>query len=609
MAFQLFPSFNFNESNVGPRPVRTVNLDRVAMAAQFNYGPAVPTLADADDALKLFGQDTSVGSVHLQAIFDQGPSDILLSRVLPSARVATKSATLTGTIAGAGTMTVSVKNGANPTVTFDFATTNGQTASALVTAIVAAFGLQTGLPLAAAVDTGNSGTTGKIKFTANEAGDDGNDLQVSLVLTTSTGITYSPVGIGTTLTNLAGGYDAPTRSSIVLDDEDSLATLTLTELSYGTGTNGDTKAVISDSLEDDRFNLVLSSTKRKIVETYNDVDLTDVYNEDQLMALKASVLARGTVTSSAKVPVAGTFSFAGGTDGDSTITTEDFIAAIDALEELPATVVCCPGIKPAGVVQTSINATLLAQVEAADTEMGELMGLRIACLSTPRGTVRADLPGLKTDAYIPDSQRVLMNVGWGTSTRQPKYKQYGVDGAALRAGQLVMLRHHISPAAMSSAPTIKGISEIDTPNSVGAWNDITRYRLDAIIIEPVSGSFRVLNGRSTSSDPAWYDISTRRIFDKIRTNIFFNFQYIKSEPSNPKWDRIIMAGVDAMLDDMIANEEINGYDPTVSDDRNNSAAVRGASMRYVDTYIEPVYPNHKVQWNLNRVQRASIRVA
>ena len=609
MAFQLFPSFNFNEANVGPRPVRTVTTERVAMAGQFNYGPAVPTLADADDALKLFGEDTSVGSVHLQAILDQGPTDILLSRVLPSARTATKSATLTGTIATNGTMTVSVKNGANPTVTFDFATTDTQTASALVTAIVAAFADETGLPLTAAIDTGNSGTTGKIKFTANEAGDAGNDLQVSLVLTTSTGITYSPAGIGTTLTNLAGGYDAPTQSYVVLEDEDTLETLRLTEVSYGSATNGDTKCVITESLEDDRFNIALTSTKRKIAEFYSDVDLTDVYDEDKLTALKSSKLANGIVLSSAKTPVAGTFNFASGGDGDSTVTTEDFIAAIDALEELPATVVCCPGLKPDGVLQANINATLLAQVEAADTEMGELMGLRIACLSTPRTTVRADLPGLKASGYIPDSQRVVMNVGWGTSTRQSKFKAFGVDGAALRAGQMVMLRHHISPAAGSSAPAIRGISAIDTPSTVGARNDITKYRLDAIVIDPVSGAFRVLNGRSTSSDPAWYDISTRRITDKIRTQIFFNFQFIKSEPSNPKWDRIIMSGTDAMLSDMVANEEINGYDPTISDDTNNPASVRGASMRYVDLYFEPVYPNHKVQWNLNRVQRASIRVA
>jgi hypothetical protein len=607
MAFQLFPSFSFFEGNVGPRPVRSVTQARVGMVGVFKYGPAVPTLADADDAAKLFGRDTSVGSAHMQAIIDQGVQDILISRVTPQAASASLSTVIAGTAQSTGTLSVSLQNAGLTPDNFSIPIASGDTASEIVTAMVAAVPASFQTILTFAVNPDNAGETGSFKVTAVAQGENGNNIPIKLdigSLIGITGATISAAGV-----NLTGGKSEARSAAITLLDSNGNSILKLTELSAGASANFNTKVTVKDSLEQGRFTLILENKDRGLVETYSEIEISDVFDEDKFAPLRSSRIASGEVISTGAVPKpVDRLNFEGGSDG-SPVTTEDFIRAIDALENLNCTVICCPGIKPNGVDQWSLNAALLAQAEKADTHMGEMIGLRVACLSMPRGTVASDLPGMKAASRIPDSQRVSVVVGWGTSARQPKFKRYGIDGAALMAGHLVVTRAHISPAARTSSPTIKGITELDTPASISAWNEITRYRMDALIADPVSGAFHCLNGRSTSSDPAWYWISTRRIYDKVRTDIFFNFQFIKSEPSNPALDSVISVGINAYLQNLVVNGELAGYDPTVSNDTNNPPAVRAAGERYVDIFIEPVYPNDKTQFNLNRVQRASIRLA
>lgn len=706
MAFQLFPSFSFNESNVGPRPVRSVALDRVGMAGVFNYGPAGAAIADPNSSKKLYGFDEAVGSAHLQAVLDQGVGDVLISRVLAPARFAELDVTLSGTVAGAGSVTVSVQEGFDTgtvtltgtfadtetitvtiggtavvtTLTSDTAasvttaaaavaaaitanataaakvtatsalgvvtltskdatayslttsdtatsgtstasgaalafsatdtsvsTTNGQTASALATAIVNAMADVDDLPFVLTVGDGNSGTTGKLNIKSTDGGVAGNSgRKIKFTLVTSTGITFS-AGTSTALTALAGGIDAASRATATLVDEDDLDTLALTAVSYGTASNTVLKATVTASLTAGKFNLVLQDTTRGLTEYYSEVDLTDVYDEDKLSALRNSHLATGVVLSSAKVPVAAVTNFTGGDNGDATLIDDDFIDAIDAMAAVQCTIIICPGLKPAGIDQDAINAVLVAQAETADTDMGELLGLRIAVISAPKGTGVNDIAGLRTGSKIPDSDRCVMVVGWGTSARVAKFKRFGIDGAALYAGLLVRVRHHISPAAKSSAPAVQGITEIDTPVGVAAQNEITRNRLDAIVVAR-SGAFRILNGRTTSTDPAWYWVCYRRMTDKIRTDIFVNMEYIASEPMNPTQDTDIERAIDGYLQGLVDNNELNGYDPTVSDDSNNAEASRDAGERYVDIGIEYVPPNDKTQFNLNRVSRATIRI-
>lgn len=609
MAFQLYPSFNFNESNVGPRPVRSVTRQRVGMAGVFKYAPASPAVADPDTAKKLFGADESVGSAHMQAILAQGVPDILVSPVRPAARVATLAVTLTGTTSATGTIIVSVDPGFSGTIltstTINVA--SGATAATIAAQVVAATNAIVG---AAATCSQPDPLTGALIFTATTAGANGNSVKIQLTTTSATGLIFNPTGVKTALTALAGGIDAPKAASVTLASSVPASVLTLTALPIGTTGNG-IVATVAASLTANRFDLTLTHSVLGITETYRDVDLTDVYDDDKLTALRSSLLANGQVISSTNVPVPGSFSFTSGSDGDTTLVTQDYLDALAAMNDIQCTVICVPGIKANTISQLSIDTALVAQAENGDTLGGEINGLRIAVTSTPRNSIGkntyvADFATLRGAGKILNSKRNVNVVGWGTSASVQKFKRFGIDPAAPYAGHLVMTDEHISPAARTSSPTIKGILETDCPTSVPALNEITRNRCEAIYYDPTMNAHHCLNGRTTSTDPAWYWVCIRRITDVLRTDIFFNFQWSKSEPSSGDLDRRVQSGVDAYLDGKRANGEINGYNPTVSNDTNNKDRTQ---PRMVDIYIEYVYPNDQTQWNINRVQRASIRIA
>jgi hypothetical protein len=608
MAFQLYPSFNFNESNVGPRPVLSVTRERVGMAAPFTYSPGAPTVADPDTAKLLFGTDTSVGSVHMQAVLDQGVPDILISPVWPAARVATYSATFTGPTSASGTATLRIDPGSGGTIlTAPITIASGETAAAFAAAVVVAAGTLTG---AAATVTQPDATTGGLLFTSNVAGAAGNLVQVEITVTGATGLVCTPSAFETALQPLAGGIDAPTYASVTLSDATPTPLLKLVSLPLGTSGNA-TTATVAASLNPGRFDLFLDNNVLGIHEIYHDVDLTDYYDENKLAALRSSLLANGIILAATSVPTVGTRSFTAGANGDSVLTTADYLAAIDALAYIQCTVICAPGLKANTISQASLDAELIAQAENGDVLSGELVGLRVAVTSVPRNSIGkttfvADFATLRTGGRIGNSKRNVCVVGWGTSARVQKFKRFGVDPSAPYAGHLVATDNYLSPAARTSSPSLKGLIETDCPTSVPALNEITRNRCEALYFDPAMNAFACLNGRTTSSDPAWYWVSTRRVYDEIRTDIFFNFQWTKSEPNNADLDRKVQSGVDAYLGNRKASNHINGYSPTVSNETNNKDRTQ---PRLVDIYIEPLYPNDKTQFNLNRVQQASIRIA
>lgn len=611
MAFQLFPSISFNEDNVGPRPLRSVTVDRVGMVGQFSRGPSAPAIADANDATRLFGADTAVGSVQLQAILDQGVGDLLISRVLPRARRASLNVGFTGTVAGTGTFSFGYKVGSATQVDVPVTLVVGDTASVVAGKIAAAVQAHATAPNAVTVTVGagNTGTTGALSIQAVTAGATGNTIQTRVTITGFTGLTWTtPATFATALASLTSGADAPKAPEVTLVDG-ATQLLKLTMIHPGTSGNVNTKAIVSDAVEDNRFDLVLTNEEWGITEVYRDLDLTDIYDVDKLARLRNSSLATGVVLSTASVPAAGSFNFTGGTAGDATVTTEDFIAAIDSLEDLQCTIICAPGLKPNGVDQWALNAALVSQAEAGEVEMGELIGLRIAVVSAPRGTVAADLPALKAAARIPDSKRTVMVAGWGSSARQPRYSRFGVDPSATYAGHLLVTRPQISPAARTSSPTIKGITEVDTPAKVPQLNEFTRYRMDAVIIDLATGAFHMLNGRSTSTDPAWYWVMYRRVYDKIRTDVFIQSQFTKSEPARPELDRTFQNLIDGYLENQLASGLIMGYNPTVSNDSNNPPGVRALGQRYVDVFFELIPANDFTEYRLNRVTQATVRVA
>ena len=250
-----------------------------------------------------------------------------------------------------------------------------------------------------------------------------------------------------------------------------------------------------------------------------------------------------------------------------------------------------------------------AQAEAIDQDMGEHIGLRIAVGSLPRGSKITDIAALKVANWIPNSKRTVILMGWATYSKLQTFKRFGIDPAALYAAHLLVTPVHVSPAARTTSPLIVTVTEVDTPVGTSAWNEITKNKLDAIVVDPVTGGFHMLNGRSTSSDPAWCWICYRRVYDKIRTDLFNGFQFIKSEPSTAALDTVVQDTANNYLQGLLYDKVLAGFDPAVSNDNNNPPAIRAAGKRYVDIGIELIPPNDFTQFNLNRVLRGSIRLA
>jgi hypothetical protein len=250
----------------------------------------------------------------------------------------------------------------------------------------------------------------------------------------------------------------------------------------------------------------------------------------------------------------------------------------------------------------------VAQVEKLDKANGERAGLRIAVVSAPRLTTGSDLMGLRDAQRIPNSARTVMVVGWGTLARLPKFKRFGIDPSAVYAGHLMVTKLQVSPAARSSSPGIRGLTEVDTPGEA-FWNDITRYRMDAIVFDEGFGGLHMLNGRSTSSDAAWYWVCYRRVYDRLRTNLWFGLQFIKSEPSNSALDAIVEETVNSELQRAMYGGLIAAYDSGISNDSNNPPALRGAGERLIDFGIEMIPPNDKTKIRMNRVIQGQVRLA
>lgn len=633
MAFQLFPSFSFDESNVGQRPVRTASVDRIGFVGTFKRGPATApdpetgetvygtTIVNGSTAKIVYGFDQEfTGSIHLQMAVAQGADDFVVNRVLPSGakpflECEVSVSNTTPVVGGSATVRLSVDG-----VTYSSFSLNivsGSSESQVMDAIAAAVeGDYTTQrmtnhiksPLIRAKVVSNS-----LVFYVSDMLDIPAAVKVELGSITGVTITGGPSGSDLTAgyVSLAGGKNPPKAATAVISDA-TLATDILRLNVIWPGVSGnEITGVISQGAEPNLYNFDFFLPSEGIRERFVNVDLTQTYNGNYISGLRSSTLCNGVVLAEG-APLLEAFVMSGGSDGDGDVAEEDYIRAIQELAGVQCTILVCPGYKGTGINQKAINTALWSQAEAGDGDMGEQNGLRIAVISVPQ-TLRTvdELAGLKTSGYIPDSKRCVMVAGWGTSAILPKVGRYTIDPAVVYAGKLMRTRAHVSPAARTSSPPVLGLLEVNVPSSGtnSALNELTKFRCDALFIDPVSGAIQVLNGRTTSTDPAWYWVCIRRVYDRIRTDVFFNMQFIKSEPATRAFDDVIQNTINGYLGNLVASGVLNGYNPCISNDSNNPAAIRAAGKRFVDFAIEPIYPNDFTEFRISRVLTAQVRLS
>jgi phage tail sheath protein FI len=591
--FQLYPSFSFDESNVGLRAIRPAGVDRIGLVGEFARGPLNPVIVDYALFRALYGVTLHNGSIGVQVANDQGANDFALVRVLGKGTKAARTITVTGPASAAGTLTVNIDDGTAKTYTVNVAEDDS--------AAVIAGKINTAITADSAnlvVNSTLNADPTKVDVTAETAGLAGNSYTIH-VSGTIAGVTVSP----SVSTPLAGGTDGPMNATKTLLNG-ATEVLKLDAVSPGAWGNNINVTITAGS-DTGLVNITVEFADDNIIEIYNDVDFTDLYDEDKVVAFRSSVLVTATLLDPTLEPDLAAVQLEDGANGPA-VTTQDYIDAINKLEDVYVTFLVAPGIKPAGIDQNAINSTLVAQAEKVDNLIGEVGGLRMAIIPAPRGTKVADLPGLK--ANIPNSKHAVMVAGWGTYAKQQKLRRYGVSPDVIYVGHMVATPVQVSAAARTSSPFVQAILEVDTPIGTAAQNELTKYRLEALILDPTTGGIHCLNGRSTSTDPAWYWSCIRRVYNKIRMDIFFNMQFIKSEPNDKRLDAVVQNSINAYLDVLLQSRVINGYNPTISNDQNNPAALRGTGLRYVDFGIEPLFPGDFVQFRIARTLTGQIRL-
>lgn len=83
-----FPSITFNETIVGPAPVNAPWRNKIGIVGNFSKGPDVINIGSKQEFFAYFGDDLTDGSIAVKQIMAQGATDIVISRVTPTAQPA-----------------------------------------------------------------------------------------------------------------------------------------------------------------------------------------------------------------------------------------------------------------------------------------------------------------------------------------------------------------------------------------------------------------------------------------------------------------------------------------------------------------------------------------
>ncbi|GMB00218.1 phage tail sheath subtilisin-like domain-containing protein [Pelosinus sp. IPA-1] len=252
-------------------------------------------------------------------------------------------------------------------------------------------------------------------------------------------------------------------------------------------------------------------------------------------------------------------SLIGGNDGVA-VMDADYIGTIDsstgfrtglkALEPVQVGIVLC-----AQQYSPAIQSALLSFVENCDIEEG----LRVAILNTT--------PTLSVDAVVSqttslDSDRGILVYPWVEPEDLPG-KFVAPDG--YYAGRLSWLEPHKSP----SNKQILGIISCENNYTYAEVKALTMARISPITLVNERG-FRIRNGLTLASDPAWCQTNIRRQQDKMEMELYHAMQWAISEPHDERLWQDIATQIDMYLQVQKNLGLIRGYKPTLCNAQTNT---------------------------------------
>lgn len=588
----LYPDIQFEEIIEIPRPNQVQSNRRLGIVGKFRKGPwnSFRLISTYDDLLRVYGASTDSGSVGVQVAMDQGADDFGIVRVMGAARFATGAITVTGT-GVTGTILVTVNGNV---VTCPAVGTTPVSAGAAITAAINADPVVN--LLVVAVDSG----TGTVNLRAVNSGLAGNSITYSVALGTATGFVVGPL----VSTNLSGGLNGPvTATYTLLANPGAVNWIEFRAKDPGAFGN-DIKIKVTPSTTAGYFDLLVTDTVTLETEQYFDLNVQPdalAVDTDDLLALTSSAMIRATyVGSNANLtPVAvNNQSLSGGTEGPA-LTDDDFSAALNVLADEQVNYIMAPG-----QTSNSVRAALLAQAENSEA----ISGFRVAILNADKGTALEDLETMTSNFNTTTGSGVMVT-GWFTYARQPRMSRFSVSPDCAYAGHLVATPAQASPAARSSSPFFQNILEVDTKTTGQAFNAYTKARLEAIVKDPATGGFHCLNGRTLASDTAWYWVSIRRVTNQIKSDVFNNIQWAKSQPNSTVLRNALGQQLDSLMQIYIGNGVIAATKPSVVDLSNNPLTKIAQGYLRAEVYFAPYFPADHITVGVRRFLAADVAVA
>lgn len=375
------------------------------------------------------------------------------------------------------------------------------------------------------------------------------------------------------------GGETLASAAKTLQDSTPANSVDITARTPGTWGNDITVAVATGT-QANTFKLIITYGTQQ--ETYDNLTLAS------LDTVHSPLVTVAAADGAANIPANISATLLTGGDDGTTTTDTDYIGTIDAngnrsglkvLDTVQCALVIC-----AQQYSTTIRNGLLTH--CANTEIE--YGARMAVLNTATG-VSPTQAVLETASM--DSMRGILAYPWVELTDHSG-ELIAPDG--VYAGRLSVLAAYQSP----SNKQLYGINQMGRFLAAAELKALTQARISPITLEPGRG-FRIRNGVTLSSDPAWNQINIRRQFDKLEMEIYNATQWVKSEPNTAKLREAIAAQIDNYLTLWKTEGEIYDFRPTICDDTNNTPESIQARKLNVHIRVRPIYAadfiDHRIQ--------------
>jgi hypothetical protein len=272
----------------------------------------------------------------------------------------------------------------------------------------------------------------------------------------------------------------------------------------------------------------------------------------------------------------------------------DVLAAIRRLEPEDVAILALPGITVQDARYEQAVSELVNQAETSTT----INGLRIAVLQAPPNVTPSRAESIAQ--WVLRSDRIVIVAGHITMAG---YRHLGINRVpcdGYYCGLLAMTQPHYSPAAVGVTPGIVGVVTVDTKGVPEVLDAITRAGLEALHYDPGLRQYKFLNGVTTSLEPARRYVCVRRQADQMITDLAAALQWVRSMPHTQELRRLVASSVDAYLRQLLREQRIFGFQPSICDESNNTITdVAQGRMNIKITYT-PVFPADFIRVDLVR---------